>query len=450
MWLVGILLSPLVPLSGEAAGWWACNGIAYDQEIRIARSKGEPVTLEEMEAFYPTSPEIERTTKFWLEAIAEARAADDTARKSLPFAGVAEPEVDAQGNLTGAQLTKAEAWLAKRSDEFKLVREARRAGAVARYPAEFEKLIWANNDYLKGLRLVAGDLSLAAEVHLSRGDTNAAVDDVLSILATAESLRNEPLLLPQLVRIALVGMGWEATKGILDRGSATDVQLHTLQRAWAAMEFLESNRRSLIGERFTLERLTIDPPPEAGRDGNVMRRRWASRIDAGQSMAFFRRLIDGTTGDFHQAQEAYGDFEVAIENFMVRKQPFLIYLYINTAMQLPALQVGFSASCRAQSEAALAETSLACERFRRAEGRWPQTLAELVPQYLAEVPLDAQGDDRLSYRPDGDDAIVYSFGFDQKDDGGRGHSTFSRNGREVEDRSTYDMIYRLTDKTTRD
>lgn len=75
---------------------------------------------------------------------------------------------------------------------------------------------------------------------------------------------------------------------------------------------------------------------------------------------------------------------------------------------------------RARRDAALAV--LAMESYRRANGAWPTTLAELVPNYLPSVPLDPFDGKPLRYLPPTSESgspVLYSIGVDGKDDGGR-------------------------------
>src|SRR5262249_27685323 len=48
----------------------------------------------------------------------------------------------------------------------------------------------------------------------------------------------------------------------------------------------------------------------------------------------------------------------------------------------------YLADLRAKAMLRNAYTAVALERFHLAKGKWPETLAELTPHYLAEVPLD--------------------------------------------------------------
>jgi hypothetical protein len=66
----------------------------------------------------------------------------------------------------------------------------------------------------------------------------------------------------------------------------------------------------------------------------------------------------------------------------------------------------------------LLQADLAIRAFRTETGRWPADLEELAPAYLSAVPLDPYTDQPLQYRPGEDDFILYSVGFDGRDDGG--------------------------------
>ena len=67
----------------------------------------------------------------------------------------------------------------------------------------------------------------------------------------------------------------------------------------------------------------------------------------------------------------------------------------------------------------LARTACALERYRLAHGKYPQTLDALAPQFIAKVPHDPIGGQPLHYRPTDDGQfILYSVGWNEKDDGG--------------------------------
>jgi hypothetical protein len=73
---------------------------------------------------------------------------------------------------------------------------------------------------------------------------------------------------------------------------------------------------------------------------------------------------------------------------------------------------------RTTAELRCALVAIALERYRQAHGRWPQSLASLVPEYLPAVPIDPYDMAPLRFRRLPDGVVVYSVGLDGKDDGG--------------------------------
>ena len=65
-----------------------------------------------------------------------------------------------------------------------------------------------------------------------------------------------------------------------------------------------------------------------------------------------------------------------------------------------------------------ARTALAVERYRLANGRLPDTLQELVPDFLASAPHDPFDGQQLRYRRLASGYVVYSIGQDLTDNQG--------------------------------
>ena len=62
---------------------------------------------------------------------------------------------------------------------------------------------------------------------------------------------------------------------------------------------------------------------------------------------------------------------------------------------------------------------MALERCRLARGAFPESLDALAPQFIAKVPHDVIGGQPLKYRREADGSFVlYSVGWNEKDDGG--------------------------------
>jgi hypothetical protein len=62
---------------------------------------------------------------------------------------------------------------------------------------------------------------------------------------------------------------------------------------------------------------------------------------------------------------------------------------------------------------------VAAERFRVANGDFPEQLDALVPMYLDSVPTDPYADKPLLYKQEDDRVMIYSVGENGQDDGGQ-------------------------------
>jgi hypothetical protein len=74
---------------------------------------------------------------------------------------------------------------------------------------------------------------------------------------------------------------------------------------------------------------------------------------------------------------------------------------------------------RLQTQLDQTRLAIALERFRLARGAYPETLAELVPEFIAAVPVETYSRQPMIYRrQEGGTFLLYGVGKDRKDDGG--------------------------------
>ena len=90
-------------------------------------------------------------------------------------------------------------------------------------------------------------------------------------------------------------------------------------------------------------------------------------------------------------------------------------------MSFQARGVGLAGrAAEAEVRRRLVVTALALERYRGRHGRYPDTLADLVPELLKAPPVDFMDGQPLRYRPTEDGHFVlYSVGLDCVDNGGQ-------------------------------
>lgn len=93
-------------------------------------------------------------------------------------------------------------------------------------------------------------------------------------------------------------------------------------------------------------------------------------------------------------------------------------------VMIPALTAVARSKDQIETETNGLVALVAVERYKAAKGRLPESLSLLVPEFLSEVPRDLFGDD-IRYKRLGEvdslgrGYLIYSVGFDGKDDGGR-------------------------------
>jgi len=73
----------------------------------------------------------------------------------------------------------------------------------------------------------------------------------------------------------------------------------------------------------------------------------------------------------------------------------------------------------AQTAADTASMACGIERFKLAKGRLPESVEQLVPEFLEKLPRDIITGEQLKYRAtEGGRYVIYSVGWNEKDDGG--------------------------------
>lgn len=87
----------------------------------------------------------------------------------------------------------------------------------------------------------------------------------------------------------------------------------------------------------------------------------------------------------------------------------------------------------------LARLAVALAAFRVETGEYPESLSQLVPEYLAAIPIDPYSGQALRYHALGDACRVYSVGANLRDDGGEAASSEDRKERDPPDDIAIDM-----------
>ena len=408
MVLLSVLALLLLLLAAFAAGAFI-SARQLQAELDKIRAAGEPVTTADLDAFYAYPPKDRDTTELWLDAFAVLDSpsfASDA--KPLPIVG----EVDGPG-LPGEpwpQLDAAEAFLAKYRKPLEKMHRAAELGSETRFPVKFSSAGAASLlPRIQQTRAAARLLTLEAEVHARRGEAHAAARSVRAILALARSLDREPLLVSQLVRIAINGIACEQIERFLPAIEFSQADLIEFERLLAAIDDEAGFRRTLLAERAILisefeNRATFYHSLLLSGDETAFLQVMAKYVDASRSAALpLREAIEQT------------DEEVA--NFL--KPRIAQWRFPITSLLAPSFRPACDAICSAQARQATARTAIAIELYRGAHGEAPDTLDRLAPGFLEQPPVDPFDGAPLRYHRDAAGYKVYSIGPDGIDQGGK-------------------------------
>ena len=289
-------------------------------------------------------------------------------------------------------------------------------------------------------------LGLRACARLALGKTDEALEDVKLILHIADSLKGEPILMSYLVRVACVQIAmqpiWEGLAG--QRWS--EAQLQQLQRQLQQYDFLADIDHPMDAERaagiltadllyrqkYTLGMLLDETASIRGFGGSlagllarVAPRGWYYREQVNHCRLHDRQM----QGSFDVGQKRVFPGQIASNAKALEREiaggrlgktlNAVVHHQLLASLLLPSL--GRIPLRGAMAQTAIDQAALACalERYRLANGQFPEKLEALVPQFISQVPKDLLGGEPYKYRRTSDGQyVLYSLGWNEKDDGG--------------------------------
>ena len=421
------LLGPIVVgtllLIAGAAGvfWWRFFGDSGPViKVTTPVEPGFPNTLAELNTWYVEPPAGQNAATFFLQGF-DALQITEADRASLPVVGQS-----ALPPLGSPLPPKVKAGIAALSQRNKAAWENFQKGAQceqSRYPLDLNKGYDTLLPHLTKLKqtLHAGELTAV----------------LLVSLAEAQSLKQEPVFISQLVRVAGVTIATETLERVLNSAALPSADLSRLAGAFAKAEAGESAgtgfTRACGGERASVL-ATFDLPPDrlAETLKNLSGAKPAESGGALQNLA-----LKKVTRNL-KSQRAFAE-ETFNRALVLRQQPFPGRLatkdYFNTRMAeaktndfelclllLPALANQTLKEAGGLAELRLAQTAIALEQFRAPNGdHYPAGLAELAAQ-LATASNDPFDGQPLRYHKTATGYQLYSIGADLKDDGGQRES----------------------------
>lgn len=364
--------------------------------------QGMPTTLEELDAFYTAVPDDENAALIYLDAVDAFRNVGRELSDKIPIVYGQQPMPDLGTPLDPAVLDAAQRLLEVNAETLRLAHEAA-AYPRARYPIDLTRGPQVNLPHLANIRNLARLLALHANVKAQQGDTQGATESIVAILGLAHSLSNEPILVSQLVRVAVTGIAAEHFARVVSLGPLEPDQLDAIDAAFAGDQNPETFARALIGERT----FALDAMPASN-----LAAKWLFAFDRLERLRQYGALIAAIRQDTPTMHRAFD----AAENY--QPTTFRRFTAPLTSILLPALGRTQYAFLRKWAQADAVRCIAAIETYRLDTGQLPESLGALVPNYLDDLPIDPYTEQPLIYRTLDPGYVVYSVGPNETDDGG--------------------------------
>ena len=305
-----------------------------------------------------------------------------------------------------AERSKVTRFLAANQD---LVREIRlmadRGGPV--YPLDFSKGFEIELPHLRQMRSGARVLHASAVLNGMNGDYDEAVGEIIAGMKLGAALAQEPILISQLVRIAIYMIMSSAVQNSFD---GSDLSPELTRRLFAHLE--QAYHRGEFAGSFAGESYLGRKTFSAIRAGD---RRWlpeGSDLEADEEayVKAMKRVLSGAQLPYHEAVRDLDQIQTDIQN-LPQTLPC-------TRELIPALTRACVAQARHEVHIDLIQIGILVEQYKAREGYYPDTLDGIASSFGGSVPVDPFSGEKYRYRPLGSVFVLYSIGRNRRDDRG--------------------------------
>jgi hypothetical protein len=259
------------------------------------------------------------------------------------------------------------------------------------------------------------------------GDLRSAWSACTAMFNTGTAIGDEPLIGAQSARLAIRQKAIECIEYTLGCGQLAESDLMRMQTLLEKEELCPLTTMALKSERAYLHRLwTLVETGEV--DLHFARMLCSLDTSNDTSGPKASEVMDEVKLAHRSSLEALNQWirlsELPIEKRNEEAEELERSLRNGNGLDMAHRLVLTSRTVyyRAEGGRALLQSavvSLAVERYRLRHGRWPESLASLVPDFLIHVPLDPFDNKPFRFRRLQDQVIVYCVGGDREDCGGQ-------------------------------
>jgi hypothetical protein len=286
--------------------------------------------------------------------------------------------------------------------------------------------IWMLLPELGPLRTAARLLALDALCRASDKDYRGAMEDVNAMFRMVEHVSTEPLLISQLVAMAVDGSAIDTLRHVLASGRVPPEDLATihlpdgvsyrilLRRAFRMEEAMclalfQQVGEGQIGLTEVANMAGGSPSPGNSFVLTPLYRVFLLGDDIAAHTRFAAQLDRAAGLPYAQGKEAVKQCD---QEFWAQPGGIL------TRLLMPALGAAVEAAARAEARRGTAGVGLALYAYRARNGRFPDKLDDLAPDFIPAVPRDPFDGQAMKFKRTEQGAVVYGIGPDMIDNGG--------------------------------
>jgi hypothetical protein len=417
----------LVVLAGLVGFFVLVHRDAVERKLAALRAVGYPTSFAEL-AEYTKLPEgTPNAAEVYAHAFAAFVPPADEA--NVPLLG--QVDLPERGAPLPAATNKAVSDFLTANEECLLL--LHEAGCIedCRYDWDYADLLKPRGippytDALKCCSMLLELRTIFCSPTAANGTALACIQDQFRL---GDSLRREPGLLGYAMRIAVRAAALHGLERALSVTMFADQQLTQLDQMLAASAATLDLKEALITERC----LAIEKFRDLQRSGSPSLRRllhtggilhWVPGIRARglpDTLDWMEKYVQAVDLPLRERTARFRELEKELDRLSL----------LHTVAQgwVPVFTGGdrlFELDPRIQVHFDLARTALAIERSRLPTDELPTSLEELVPRYLAQVPIDPFDGRPIRYQRRQTGYLLYSVGTDGQDNDGREQDEVSR------------------------
>jgi hypothetical protein len=331
--------------------------------------------------------------------------------------------------------TEAEArafltWSDQLKPQFDLIRDALKR-PYARMEGDYSNPMDISIPNYIAIREVARKLAQRSDCFLILQQPDKAVNELALLHDLRHMLEASPsgkpmTLVAAMINVAVAGLYVEAIGDGFRLHAWREGELVDLEKQLSEMNVTipvaeafqsEPAATTHVLETVPISQILASVNSEKVSEGNILRiapRGWVYQNMAQQSPFFYDRAKGLDPVGESVSPAVFRQTMARVDKFLSRKTPFNVFARIAIPNFVKAIQT----TARNQNSVNEARVACALERYKLAHGQYPDSLDALVPQFIEKIPHDVINAGELKYHRSNDGFILYSVGWDEKDDGG--------------------------------